>query len=359
MRNAQGRSERGGAIRICLLLLAAVLVFGGILFVTSRWESDHRTYSGEIGEPDDWLSPKEDVPTIWVGGREYRVRDSVETILLMGLDSDEQPDESGISYNNDLRADFLMLLVIDKEAKTCSSVHIDRDTMANVTVLGVAGQNLGTTWEQIALAHTYGSGRQDSCRNTVKAVRDVLYDTPIDHFLSLTMDAVQILNDEVGGVPVTIPEDMTAIDESFVEGERITLYGEQALRFVRARSGLENNTNQGRMERQRQYLNELYEKVLWNVSVDEEFPARAISKLANYLISDCRVDELQELMETASAYEFVGIETIEGESVVGDDNRMEFTPDQEQLEQLILDLFYEPVENAGDPSGETSEITES
>ena len=353
MRNARGRSERGGAIRIALLLLAVALVFGAILFAAHRWESNHRTYSGEIGEPDDWLNPKEEVQTIWVDGREYRVRDSVETLLFMGLDADEQPEESGASYNNDLRADFLMLLVIDKAANTCSTVHIDRDTMANVTVLGVAGQDLGTTREQLALAHTYGSGRFDSCRNTVKAVRDLLYDTPIEHFLSLTMDAVQILNDEVGGVPVTIPEDMTAIDASFVEGSRITLYGEQALKFVRARSGLENNTNRARMERQRQYLNELYGKVFWNISVDDAFSARMISKLSNYLVSDCRADQLQSLLETASACEFVGIETIAGESVVGENNRMEFTPDEDQLVQLILDLFYEPVEAAVESAGET------
>ncbi len=346
MQNGRGRSKRSRTIRIALLLLAAALAFGAILLATNLWESEHQSYSGEIGDPDDWLNPKEEVPTIPFNGREYRVRDSVETLLFMGLDSDEQPDESGASYNNDLRADFLMLLIIDKEANTCSTVHIDRDTKTQVTVLGVAGQELGTTSEQIALAHTYGSGRFDSCRNTVKAVENFLYGTPIDHFLSLTMDAVQILNDEVGGVPVTIPEDMTMIDASFVEGSRITLYGEQALKFVRARSGLENNTNRGRMERQRQYLNELYEKVFWNVSVDEEFPPRIISKLSNYMVSDCRADQLQSLLETASECEFVGIETIEGESVVGENNRMEFTPDRDQLEQLIIDLFYEPVEPA-------------
>lgn len=346
MRKERERSKRSRAIRIALLLLAAALVFGAILFAANKWESDHRTYSGEQGEPDDWLNPKEEIPTIWVDGREYRVRDSVETLLFMGLDSDEQQDESGASYNNNLRADFLMLLVVDKEANTCSTVHIDRDTMANVTMLGVAGQDLGTTWEQLALAHTYGSGRFDSCRNTVKAVQDLLYDTPIEHFLSLTMEAVQILNDEVGGVPVTIPVDMTMVDESFVKGSRITLYGEQALKFVRSRAGLEDSSNRERMERQRQYLNELYGKVFWNISVDSGFSARIISKLSQYLVSDYRADQLQNLLETASRCEFVGIETIAGESVVGENDHMEFTPDAEQLEQLILDLFYEPVESA-------------
>ncbi len=340
MRNGQ----ESRAIRVALLLLAVVLVFGTILFVAYKWESDHIEYSGEIGNPDKW-KPKEEETKREFDDQEYRLRDSIETILLMGLDSESQPqEESASSYNNTQRADFLMLLIVDKEAMTCSSLHIDRDTIANVTMLGVAGQNLGTTREQLALSHTYGTGRQDSARNTVKAVQDVLYDTPIDHFLSLTMDAVGILNDEVGGVTVTIEEDMTSVDESFVKGQQVTLRGEQALRYVRTRKGLEDPTNRSRMERQRQYLNALYLKVAQNIIDDEEFPMRALTKLSDSLISDCRAEELQELMDTASKCEFVGIDTIDGETAVGDDNLVEFTPNDEQLQQLVRDLFYEPIE---------------
>ena len=41
---------------------------------------------------------------------------------------------------------------------------------------------------QLALAHTYGSGEEDSCENTVLAVENLLYGVGIDHYVSLTMD---------------------------------------------------------------------------------------------------------------------------------------------------------------------------
>ena len=42
----------------------------------------------------------------------------------------------------------------------------------------------------------------------------------------------------------------------------MTLQGEQALRYVRTRYGLEDSTNSTRMARQQQYINALYAKAL-------------------------------------------------------------------------------------------------
>ena len=66
------------------------------------------------------------------------------------------------------------------------------------------------------------------------------------------MTAIRVLNDLVGGVSVTMEEDGTQIDPAFVKGATVRLSGSQAEAFVRARMGLENDTNLARMQRQRQ-----------------------------------------------------------------------------------------------------------
>lgn len=331
------RTERKKVMRICAILLSLALVLTGILLVLHIWEGRQEGPAGSEGSSGESAERQ----VIWFGGQKYALREHVETLLLMGIDSFE--GESAAGYINDDRADFLMLLLIDKDAGICTSLHIDRDTMAEIPVMGVAGQVIGTETAQLALAHTYGSGKQDSCINTVKAVSTFLYDMKIDHYMSLTMDAVQILNDGVGGVTLTVLDDMTMIDEALVKGKEVTLHGALALQYVRARAVLENSTNRSRMERQRQYMDALYQKLASKYASDTDFGLRMLLKLGDYMVSDCSATQLSDLLETASACEFVGIGTIEGESKVGE-KFMEFYPDEEKLQQLIIDLFYEPLD---------------
>ena len=86
--------------------------------------------------------------------------------------------------------------------------------MTQIRILGVTGEPAGTFTGQLALAHTYGSGEEDSCENTVLAVSNLLYGMEIDHYVSLTMDGVALLNDLVGGVTVEVLDDFSGIDDS-------------------------------------------------------------------------------------------------------------------------------------------------
>lgn len=84
---------------------------------------------------------------------------------------------------------------MDKENGTCQVLQLNRDTMTQIESYGVAGESAGTYEGQLALAHTYGSGGQDSCRYQAKAVSNLLYGVSVDHFCSVTMDAVAVIND--------------------------------------------------------------------------------------------------------------------------------------------------------------------
>ena len=317
---------------VAVLLLAA---FIGVVWLLHLWEQKTNPHQSSESASAHVTTRR--------GGALYTLRDDIESILIIGLDKYEDAIVDTDGYRNDQQADFLLLLLVDRAEKKCQMLHINRDTMSQVPVLGITGNVAGTQFEQLALAHTYGTGNEDSCRNTVRAISTFLHETPIDHYLSVTMDAVQVLNDDVGGVTVTVTDDFSRVDKTLVKGETVTLKGSQALTYVRARAGMEEQTNLNRMARQRQYMSALQEKLSEKVRADSGFSLKTAMDLSGYMISDCSVNHLAEVANCVAEYETAEILTIEGEAKQGKEF-MEFYAEDEALQTMILDLFYEPVD---------------
>lgn len=312
-------------------LLLVFLVAAALLFV-ELWEKNH----GEFQTASTGSSK-----VLEYNGKEYVLKDRIETFLMLGLDKYEGTSEAD-SYNNDKQADFLMLFVFDNEAQTCTAVQINRDTMANVNVLAIDGiKVIDTQTKQIALAHTYGNGQQVSCRNTADSVSDLLLGIKVDHYISFTMDSVAVLNDLVGGVEVTVLEDFADIDATLVKGQKVTLMGEHALTYVRTRQGLEDSSNVSRMKRQQQYVNALYGKLISCIQTDETFALKVAAEMDDYVVYDATDSRMQEFAKKFDSYEFLGIRNIEGESKWGE-QFMEFYPSEGAVEKLVIELFYDP-----------------
>ncbi len=322
--------DRRRYLKYIAIILLAIFLVSIVLLLLKKWEEQQGSF--------DVSSVEENV--INYQGKEYILKENVETFLVLGLDTFEQLQSSDNSYKNDKQADFLMLLVFDNNAKKFSAIHINRDTMARVKVLDVAGNRLDTVTQQISLAHTYGNGRDVSCHNVSDSVSDLLYDVRVNHYISFTMDSVAVLNDLVGGVEVNVLDDFTGIDDTLIKGENVTLIGEHALNYVRSRYGLEDSSNSSRMLRQKQYIDALYEKALLCMRTDEEFLIDASIKMSEYIVSDRSVTQLQELAEKFESYTFLGIKSIEGESKMGE-NYIEFYPDSQSIEEIVIDLFYQ------------------
>lgn len=320
------------------ILIAVGVILLGILFfyMMSVWESEY----GAVYEQDDDIGAEND-RYIYIDGVQYAPKKKLDTVLIIGVDK-YRTQTTDDSYLNTEQADFLMLLLIDRANESCTALHLNRDTMADIPVLGVRGENAGTQYAQLALAHTYGSGGDDSCRNTVSAVEGLLYGIKIDHYISFTMDAVKEINDMAGGVTLTLLEDFTGIDAEMAKGSEVTLVGDMALTYVRSRYGLDDNTNLGRMERQRQYLTALRDKLTDVLKSDDTFFMKMLNTISNYMVSDCTAHQLSHIYEQTENYADGGFLSIKGEAVKGNEF-MEFYVDNEALKQQVIGLFYEPV----------------
>jgi LCP family protein required for cell wall assembly len=317
-------------LKMAIIAIASVVLIVCAFLGLNHWEKNRRAFSEqEFGNE-----------SITYNGEEYILKCNLETFLVIGLDKTDR-DESLESYNNDMQADFVMLFVFDNDTKQCTALQINRDTMTDVNILGVAGNKIDTQTKQIALSHTYGNGKDVSCRNTADSVSALLHGMKINHYASVTMDAVPVFNDLVGGVEVVVLDDFTGIDASLVKDTTVKLSGKQALTYVQSRQGLEDSSNSTRMKRQQQYVKALYETFNKCAEADNEFIADAALKMSEYMVSDRSVNQLQVLADKFKEYEFLGIKNIDGKLEQGE-RFMEFYPDEKSLEKIIVELFYMP-----------------
>ena len=232
-----------------------------------------------------------------------------------------------------------MLYIANEETGEKSVIHLNRDTMTDITMLGVTGKPAGVQHAQLALAYNYGRGQHDSSENTVDAVSNLLYGMQIDHYITVTMDAVPIMNDWVGGVTVEILDDMTGADSALVLGEEIKLTGEQALSYVRTRRGLDDSSNINRMERQRQYASAWVQTAQEKLK-DQNAVVELVMQMSDCHYSDCSADELAEFAAELGENASAKIYELPGEAVLGE-QFMEFHVNDEELQQLVLEVFYQ------------------
>ena len=317
---------------------AAIALIVGLFSAMRAWELSSGEVSVSYSDKAPGYDPDGGRASVYHDDAWYVQRDQVETWLLMGVDKFERQVQQS-SYRNDQQADFFLLVVVDHARQRCTPIQINRDTMAQIRVLGMGGANVGMITGQLALAHTYGSGGSDSCRNTVDAVSNFLLGTPIDHYISLTMDSVPALNDALGGVTVTVLDDFSGVDDTLKKGESITLQGAQALTYVRTRKDMADSSNLARQLRQQQYMAAFYRRFTELKEQDGGVFAKALLEVSPYMISDCTVEQLGQLVEAADRYQADEILTIEGTAVKGTEF-MEFYADEQALTSLLLDVLY-------------------
>lgn len=276
---------------------------------------------------------------IYINGSPYKLKSDIETIMFMGTDKYDNDEIMNNSFRNDMQNDFNFLLVVDNDSKKIIPILINRDTMTDIQTYSVSGKKSGMAYAQLALAHTYGSGSSDSCINVTEAVSNLFFDVDIDHYAAVSLDAIPILNDAVGGVQLTLLDDLTSIDPSMAEGTEMKLKGKQAEYYIRSRYGLNDSTNENRMERQKQYISEWIKSAKQSLKNDSSFAEDTIFKINEYLTTDMFASSLSKLSEKISEYEQGSIIELTGTTSVVD-NHVQFKPDESAIKEIVIDNFY-------------------
>jgi LCP family protein required for cell wall assembly len=315
------------AISACVILILLFMIgYSGLQILEST-----------VFAPEAVEETKGSSKTVVRNGVSYYPRQDITVIMLLGIGESGPVRDSG-SYNNTGEADMVALLLCDEKNEQIRLLNLNRDTMLEIPVLGFGGRQAGTVTGQLALAHTYGSGLEDSCENTRTAVSDFLNGIRIDHYISMNMDAISILNDAVGGVRVTVTDDFSAIDPEIPMGEHL-LVGDQAITFVRSRKNLSDQLNVSRLQRQNAYLKAFLQA--FQEKNRDTFVMSVYEQVAPYIVTDCSVNLISSMLQRYGEYPVDEILTLPGENRLGQEF-YEFYTDEDALEELILEQFYAP-----------------
>ena len=256
--------RRSSKIRVIIGALAVVLtlaIVAGAVTLYDRYQQKQlqEQLAGQGHQRSEILWS--DADTLDFGGDVYGFDHRMESFLLVGTDASGNEQGEGEDYRGTM-ADFLLLMVLDYTDDTYGYLQIDRNTITNVNVLNTNGELLDYNDQQICTAHWYGGNPEESAENTVLAVSELLgYLENISGYYVLNMSDIGVLNSAVGGVEVTIDEDMSNVDPAMTEGATLTLTDEQAERFVRARMNVGQGDNVSRMARQRVYMDSFFRNV--------------------------------------------------------------------------------------------------
>lgn len=325
--NKQRKKSRP-VLLLSILILVLVVLFSGLQALESTVLDSKRVEQ-----------PLRTSKTVTRDGVDYFPRQDITVLLIMGIDEIGPVKDSG-SYNNEGEADVVMLGVFNDSEKTYSILTLNRDTMMDVSVLGLGGKYAGTHFEQLALSHTYGSGLKDSCENTKETVSRFLNNIQIDYYLAMNIDGIGVLNDAIGGVTVNITDDFSSIDPALVQGT-VTLQGDQAINYLRSRSGLGDQLNISRMQRHKTYMQGFAAAFQNKARESDDFVLSTFNKLSPYIVTDASVNVISSLLERYAEYTLAEIVSPEGENVL-QNKYYEFHVNQDKLEELVLELFYAP-----------------
>ena len=320
-------------IAICGLAFAFVLLFFGL-----DWLEKQNRKPETRGD----LRARYENETVTINGAVYRRRKNLTTILLLGIDQPAGNANEPDDFHSGGNADFLRLVVIDSAEKTVSQIQIDRDTIVPVSVLNLIGERTGTRLLQIALSHSYGDGKEQSCGLTAEAVSRLLLDTPIPYYAALNLDGIAALNDFVGGVTVPIEDDFSQVDPAMEQGTILRLTGRQAEYFVRSRADMPIGTNEARMARQQVYLSRLADMIREKMKADPDYAGAVFDALRPYLVTNMSRSYLADIAYRARDNERLPLIQLPGAHAIGVTGYMEFRPDEEALSRIITEVFYQP-----------------
>lgn len=321
------------------IILIIILVLVGIVTTAGASVGTYYLIASKSATERASIAPKEH-EFVYIDDEKYEAKETVN-YLVVGIDS-KGPMKASNGYNNTALNDFMCLISFNLIDKTYFALPINRDTMVDVDVVGLSGKVIGSRHTQIAYAHTMGNGLNVSFENTCRAVSKVLLNVDIERYVGINMTTMIMINDFLGGVTITLDEDLSKLNKDWVEGATITLTGNDCEKYIRARQGVSDGTQISRMHRQKIYMEEVMRKAR---ETDYKFSdiLDLLHIINKYTCMNVTYMDMSDILEYVKTFTFLGIMQIEGSAIVNN-NLVEFTPDQEKLKEFITTYFYTKLE---------------
>lgn len=277
-------------------------------------------------------------------GKKYQYNNRVTTLLYAGLDSFDELKQTA-TYGDKARADSIMLIVLDEVSKKMSVVAINRDTMTEVHRFSRNGDDLGVYVTHLGYAYTNGDGGEASCENLKTAVSTLFNNLPIDGYMVSNQTSIVMINDLVGGVTVTVPnDDLAAKYPELTTGNVVTLDESNVRAYVQQRDTAVDFSNEGRIERQKSFVLSFMDEFGGMVKEDASSVWDSLEACSDWMQTDITKNKYLSLADAFSNTNLTpdSYYILEGEDQLGELHD-EFYYDEDALQELIIKLFYREI----------------
>ena len=243
--------------------------------------------------------------TVKYNGHEYMYNEDVVSVLIMGIS-----DESYYTGDDTSCSDANFLVTMDTSTNQVNVTTVPRDTMCEVDVYQ-DGKYKFTTHTNLGLAYAIDAPKETCAENVVKSVSTIMEGMPINYYFAMNVHAVEDLADAVGGVKVTALQ--TLPGTNVVKGEKITLKGNDAYRYLQYRNIYEDESALDRQARQEQFIKAFMNKVR-KMSVDQLL--KVVKTVSDYSITNLGAEEMSYLASCFLAGDKASVEmiTLEGKT---------------------------------------------
>ena len=288
----------------------------------------------------------------WISldGKVYEYNEDIRTFLILGIDnahkSGGEIDFGELTAGG--QADAIFLLIMNPLDKTIKLFAVNRDTKVDILMVGI--EDGKDVWfpSEICVQHAFGGGKEYSCELTRDAVSRLLFDIPIHGYAAVKYDAIPAINDSVGGIELTLPDnmDVTEVNKAWKPGATINLKGKEAYDFVHYRNTDVFESQRMRLGRQKLYLDKFIKKAKDKTKEDITFPVAVYKSIKDDTVTDLTLDTIGYMASEYYNYSFDGddIYTMEGHTDTDEDGFEYFYPDETALREQIIKLFYKEID---------------
>lgn len=352
-----GRKKRGMHKKVktwaAAAIAAALLAFGGYTVylyqgrLAAQAQAEEWRQQREAAGPDGAAQEGEEFgqekEEIVYNGDTYVRNTYMKAYLFLGVDRPGTFTEPTVPGQGG-QSDGIFLAAWDTSRNTVQVVMIPRDTMTEIILTDLSGNELGADVQHITLGYAYGDGLERSCEYMSRAVTNLCGGLGIDGYMSIGLGALPVLNDLVGGVEVTVEDGSLAeADDRFSLGETIRLEGDEAERFLRYRDIGVTQTAIGRMDRHKAYLEGFARAAKETARKEDGLAVKILDGIAPYMVTDMAKDEYLKLAadflsssQTLTEADFLTLPGEGAETGLYD----EYHVDKDEVLQMILGLFY-------------------
>lgn len=272
----------------------------------------------------------------------YNKTEGIYNILLLGIDSNAEREAQRKGY----RSDVMMLCSINFDQNTMHLTSVPRDMWVDVPrEIDDAGNVIKSSSQRINTAYSYGGGPdKDGAKYAMKCMEDFLsmdgtFDIDIDYFVSIDMDGMYKLADDLGGVEVVMDRYVAGVGN---KGETVTITSKNIDAYIRTRKGA--GDDYGRVSRQQDYIMAVAKKI--KSMGTTEAVTRLYGTITEYAKTNLSLEQCLSLASFVRDFDLSNLTkyTVQGTGFRTSGGASVLAVKEDELRAYMLDYFYDKQE---------------